>query len=301
MPASVKPMSLPMRLTLWFVVANAYLAAVSLIAWPVDTDRTFFWRITPPINAGMYGVLYLVAGTAALRAALRGRWEPARYLTAMLPAFTGLALLATLLHRDRLAPGARLSYWLAVYTAIPLAVIAFHLQHERGRANWQIVGRPLAPVARAIAGVAGALALAFAAIGYAFPSLITPIWPWAISPLMARIFLSWVAALGIGLLWLWRERDWDRVRPMADTLIAASALLLLQLVMHRGDLKPATIGPWLFAAGVVGVGLLGAYLHLEHRRGPAGEPRPGRASGARGAHGFGWEGCGATSGSSGIR
>ena len=105
-----KPMSLPMKLVLWFVVANAYAGAISLIVFPTDTRATFFWQIAPPINAGLFGVLYLAAGSVVLRAVLHGRWEPARYLTAMVPAFTGLMLLTTLLHLDKFDQGPKLYY-----------------------------------------------------------------------------------------------------------------------------------------------------------------------------------------------
>lgn len=260
-----KPMSLPMKLILWFVVANAYAGAISLIVFPTDTRSTFFWQIAPPINAGMFGVLYLAAGSVVLRAVLRGQWEPARYLTAMVPAFTGMMLLTTLLHLDRFDKGPKLYYWLLVYIVAPLAGIIFYLQHERGGANWRVVSQPIAPAVRLAAVATGTCAALCAVVGYIFPDLVSASWPWTVSPLMVRVFLSWLSAFAVSLLWFGVDRDWSRLRPGAALLIGAAALMLLMLFIHRANLKPGAVTVWLFGAGVVGIGLLGAFMFWRQR------------------------------------
>jgi hypothetical protein len=269
-----KPMSLPLRLVLWFVVANAYAGAVSLIVFPSSTQSTFFWSITPPINAGLFGVLYLAAGSFVLHVVLRGRWESARALTAMVPAFTGLMLLTTLLHRDKFDPGLELAYWLLVYVVAPVAAVAFYVQHERRGATWRASREPLTPAARAAAVSAGAGAALFAAGAYFVPELVAEHWPWAISPLMVRVFLSWVAAFAVGLLWFAVDREWSRLRPVAVLLVATAPLLLLMLVLHRGDLRPEAAGAWwAFGAAVVLIGLLGGFLQWQQHAHRSGDDR----------------------------
>lgn len=44
-------MSSLMKLAFWFVAVNALAGAGSLIFFPADTARLFFWEIKPPINA----------------------------------------------------------------------------------------------------------------------------------------------------------------------------------------------------------------------------------------------------------
>src|SRR3712207_6485904 len=259
------PMSLPMKVVLWFVVANAYAGAISLLAFPTDTRSTFFWQIAPPINARLYGVLYLAAGSVVLRAVLGGRWEPARYLTAMVPAFTGMMLLTTLLHRDRFDRGPELYYWLLVCIVAPLAGIIFYLQHERGGATWRVVGAPIAPAVRLAAVITGAGAAVFAIVAYVFPQPVAAHWPWVISPLMVRVFISWLSAFAVSLLWFGIERDWSRVRPAAALLVGSAALMLLMFLIHRDDLKPGAVAAWLFGAGIVGISLLGAFMYWRQR------------------------------------
>jgi hypothetical protein len=274
MNPTYKPMSFPMKLVLWFVVANAYAGAISLILFPTNTQSTFFWEIAPPINAGMFGVLYLAAGSLVLQAVLRGQWEPARYLTAMVPAFTGMMLLTTLLHLDKFDQGFELYYWLIVYIVAPLAGIIFYLRYERGRANWQVVSEPIAPLTRVAAVTTGACAVLVAVVAYIFPDLVTESWPWTISPLMVRVFISWLSAFAVSLLWFGADRDWSRLQPVATLLVASVVLMQLMLFIHRDDLKSGSVTVWLVGAGIILIGLLGAFMHWRQRRLAVGKRRP---------------------------
>jgi ABC-type glycerol-3-phosphate transport system permease component len=87
------------RLALGFVALNAFAGAAALLLFPADTAAGWFWTVVPPINAGMFGALYLAAGLLVAWAALRGLWEPARFLGAMVPAFTGSAFYIFLLRQ----------------------------------------------------------------------------------------------------------------------------------------------------------------------------------------------------------
>lgn len=65
-----KPLSLAARLIPWFVAINALIGAASLLLFPTRTATLFFWEITPPINAALFGALYLsgVAGVGLVTA-----------------------------------------------------------------------------------------------------------------------------------------------------------------------------------------------------------------------------------------
>ena len=54
-----KPLSPAARVILWFVAVDALICAVSLLPFPARTETLFFWGIIPPINAALFGALYL--------------------------------------------------------------------------------------------------------------------------------------------------------------------------------------------------------------------------------------------------
>ena len=268
-----KPMSLPMRLVLAFVAANALAAAASLVLFPAGTEAGFFWEITPPIGAAMFGALYLAAGLLVARAALEGLWEPARYLAPMVVVFTAMVLLTTYLHLDRFDGGLKLLYWLAVYAVALVAAAFFYYQHEIGGADWKVADRRTMPAVRSAALAVGLLAAAFVAVGYAAPGLVMGLWPWELTPLTTRAFLSWVGALAVGLLWVSHDPDRGRTRPVAHMLVVTAALLAAMLLLHRQDLGPEPVGAWLFGAGVAGIGLLGVFMFLSGERKSGGMSR----------------------------
>jgi hypothetical protein len=259
---SETPLSLAGQIVLWFVAVNALLGAGSLLLFPARTDALFFWTITPPINAALFGALYLSGAIATAQAALRGRWETARFLVPVLVSAGFLLTLVTLLHLDRFDPGIKLIYWLAVYIVAPLLAIGLYIQHERRGAAWGVTGRPISPLVRILAAFTALAITVVALVGLAAPGALGAVSPWPLPPLMARVFAAWFAAFVPGLLWFLIEPDWSRLYPVANLFILSAAVNLVVIVMHRQDILG---GPALFALALLGAlaaGSLGVLMHL---------------------------------------
>jgi hypothetical protein len=268
-------MSAPMKIAFWFIAANALAGALSLILFPTRTDTLFFWTIRPAINAALFGALYLGGAAIVAWVAYRGVWEPARFLIPVLVSAGVLISVTTLLHVDRFEPGLKLLYWLAIYIGAPLLALLFYVQHERGGANWTAT-EPLRPATRRIAlGLGGILVFAGVAV-LIWPAGVVANWPWPTTPLMVRIFASWFSAFGVGLLWFGVDPDWGRLRHVADLMIAASALDLLMVLIHRGDLAGGGVSLWVYCFHLAAFGLLGLLLHWLQRKAAQGRPAPRR-------------------------
>ena len=119
-----------------------------------------------------------------------------------------------------------------------MRALRFYGRHEHSGASWE-VSRPVTPAARNLAVTTGAVVVALGMLVLIRPGLAVAHWPWPITPLMVRIFASWFAAFGVGLLWFRVERDWERLRHVADLMMAASGLDLLMVFVHRQDLTSA--------------------------------------------------------------
>src|SRR5215204_4341631 len=98
-----------------FVAVNALAGAVVLMLFPGRTSQLFFWEIRPPINAALFGALYLGGAVVVGWLTLKGEWEAARFLAPILITAGVLISAITLLHLDRFTPGLKLFYWLLVY------------------------------------------------------------------------------------------------------------------------------------------------------------------------------------------
>ncbi|WP_374689868.1 hypothetical protein [Promineifilum sp.] len=261
-----KPLSPFARIIFWFVAVNALIGASSLLLFPTRTATLFFWEITPPINAALFGALYLSGAFVVGLVTARGQWEPARFLVPVLVTAGALISGVTLLHLDRFTPGIRLAYWLLVYVGAPLLALLIYARHERPRANWS-VDEPVRPLTRGVAVALGGLLAVLGLVAIAFPAPVVARWPWPTSPLMVRIFAAWFAAFGAGLLWFLVERDWRRIRLIPIMMTVASALDLLMLFVHRGDVTSTGLNLWLFVLHLALFGAVGLLMHRWQRPG----------------------------------
>ena len=246
------------RLIYGFVALNALVGALILILLPGQTDALFFWTINPPLNARLFGVLYLGGAAAVSLAAWRNEWEPVRYLVPILVAAGILISWVTLLHLDNFASDIRLVYWLLIYIGAPLLALLVYVFQERQGANWA-VAVPVRPLTRRVALVTGSI-VSLAAVGMiVWPETAVAHWPWPTSLLMVRIFAAWFGAFGLGLLWFRVERDWQRLHQIPTLMIAAAGLDLLMVLLHRETLTSSGLSLWLYGGHLfifIGVGLL---------------------------------------------
>ncbi|MEW5941711.1 MAG: hypothetical protein AB1750_18770 [Chloroflexota bacterium] len=261
-----KPLSKFLKFVFWFVVVNSTLGALSLILFPTKTETFFFWKIAPPVNAMLVGTMYLVAGVAVGYAAVRGTWESARVIAAMGFSLSVLLLAATLIHVDRFVPGIKLDYWLFVYFIFPVLVALLYWRYEKGGANWQAVNREIKPLTRLTALTAGLGMAIFALVGFFFPSLIIPIWPWPLSELMVRVFVSWLTALSVSNLWFLVEKEWTRVQMVAYMLIATPLVVAGMMLVNRADLTGGPAAMTGFGVALALLACAGAFMLWNQRR-----------------------------------
>lgn len=277
MPMSTTPMSPVMRAVFGFVALNAFAGALSLLLFPNHTQTLFFWEIKPALNAALFGALYLGGAVAVAWVTVQGAWEPARFLIPVLVAAGVLISITTLLHLDRFEPGVKLLYWLVIYVGAPLLAVWFYIDQERKGATWDVT-QPVAPVTRYLAVILGSLLVVLGIALLMGPERAIAYWPWPMTPLMLRIFASWFGAFGVGLLWFGVEREWSRLRNVANLMIAAAGLDLLMLYVHRANLTASGPILWLYCVHLALLGGAGLLMHwLQRNSAPR---RPAEQSGA---------------------
>ncbi|MEZ4709706.1 MAG: hypothetical protein R3A44_21030 [Caldilineaceae bacterium] len=264
MKQSNQPLTLFAKVIFWFVAVNALAGAGSLILLPGQTDALFFWPIKPPINAGLFGALYLGGALMVGWLTYRGAWEPSRFLIPVLVSAGIFISATTWIHLDKFTPGFKLWYWLVIYVGAPLLALGIYIQQERKGANWRVT-EPVTPAVLRTALVVGGL-LVLLGIGLIIaPAYVVSQWPWPTSPLMVRIFASWFSAFGVGLLWFGVDREWRRLQYVATLMIAASIFDLAMVVVHRNDLNPVGVNLWIYCFHLALFGVLGVFMHWQQR------------------------------------
>lgn len=237
------------------------LPAVGIPRWPWDIK---------PFNARFIGVFYLAGWLGALYAAAIGRVSPARGFFKEAAVFTGVATLASLIHRDGFAMERPLSVavWWITYIGFFSALTwsAYRVSRVPGP------GRPPSPGQRKLRDIYAVGTTAYGLFLFLAPASATAFWPWPVDAFHARVY-SGIFFAGTAVLLGLRDRA-----SAADLRMAG----LLQTVLGLGALWGtwsidrtaqrvvwSAPGTWLWLALFGGMALAGLVMLAQARRVPA--------------------------------
>jgi hypothetical protein len=264
------------------LVVNALPAFVNLMSIPDRTERWFVWTVKPDANARTLGVMYGSACLLGLLGYWARTWPRQRATFVVVAPFAVAATIVTLvtLKPFRAHPWYELAYWLLMYSILFVLVPITFLANERAEGGRLPVEAPFAAAARAGVAALGALLLV-AGIGLLFElSYATRLWPFAITPLVARILGVWLGCLGLAHLWAAWDGDRLRGRALLLSMPPAGALLALVPLLHRDDLRDGPTGALVAYLAVAGAMTVLPLVALAQPRARPGPRRAGDAAAA---------------------
>jgi hypothetical protein len=247
---------------------KVYFAAVGLLAlwvglWgyfiPGHVDEALPWLV-PPLHARFLGAMYLSGATFMVGCLLARQWAEVQVVLPMIAIWTGTLLIVSLFHLGEFNPAVPPTYvWFAAYLIYPLIAIWLAWRH-RGAAPPEASRARVPDVAQIYLLVQGmattllALALLFA------PSLMTLVWPWKITPLLAQLYSAPFLSYGLGSLLLAGRQTWLEVRiALTATWVFAAGVLAASLI-HHALFSVMNLFTWLWFAGFTFVTLALAVL-----------------------------------------
>jgi hypothetical protein len=236
------------RQLVWILFVLAIANGVFLYVFPQLAETHYAWPIKPPINAAFMGAGYL-AGVMATGLVLfkARRWRSVRPL---FPAFFALGLslfVATVLHIDRFKWSYVLTWmWTVIYFAIPIGSAMVWYLHEKNSATLPARDSRLQAI-RMTSVLLGVIVTTLAILLFFIPQLFLEIWPWQISPLMARVFAGWYFLGGVILLFGFSLRQAHEIPIAFGTLVASNTLSLMLLVLYPSSLR-LNSGLWFWVA-----------------------------------------------------
>jgi hypothetical protein len=98
------------------------------------------------------------------------------------------------------------------------------------------VGVPLGRAAAVTAALAGLCCLAAALALLVGPELVNGIWPWHLTPLVARIAGVWLTAIAAAFFWSIWDGDATRTRPILLQGLPTAILVAVVPLADRGHL-----------------------------------------------------------------
>jgi len=263
--SAIKPALPWTRRLLWVAGAATLLAVSQLYLFPADTDRFFAWTINPPISAAFMG-----AGFGAGTVLMVGMWRETSWAVVRLSflavfAFSVVTLAATLIHLDRFHFGdggvAEMAawVWLVVYVVFPVAMALLLARQRRAEGGDPPVAAPMPMWLRVVLGVVGIVTVGVGVALFVAPESTTGIWPWSLSPLVARAIAGWLVGLGVAALLAIREVDLRRLRVPSAAYLVFGALMLLALLRLREQVEWSRPAAWALVAWLGVLSAIGLY------------------------------------------
>jgi hypothetical protein len=215
---------------------------------PGRAETDYAWAIKPPINAACIGAGYLAGCVATGLVVFKTRlWRSLRILPLALATLSLTVLTATLIHDDRFFWDYPPTWvWAGVYLAAPLLVVGFWRLQEGREGAPPPADRRLGAL-RAQSAAMGAVLAAIGVALFLVPTGVMELWPWPLTPLLARVIAGWyLLSASVLLTAAVSLRRYHEVPIPYATLGAWSVLLLVLPALYSDDLadRPAALVAW---------------------------------------------------------
>ena len=256
------------RLVAWIIVPFLAAAFLVLFGFPGRTTELFAWTIRPDMTPMLMGAGYGAGVYFFYRVATGEEWHRVAPVFPGIAAFTWFMAVATVLHWENFNHDHyTFVLWVALYAVTPVLIPAIWWINRRTASEPSVEDVRLPRAVRLVGGALGVLVTSSAVVLFVAPGPMVGAWPWAVSPLTARILAGWFALFGVvsGIVVL--DPRWSAARLPVRSQLLGFALVLVGVARAWSDFDPSNPLTW----GVVGgmVLYLGAvsvlYLRMESR------------------------------------
>jgi hypothetical protein len=256
------------RLVLIVVVPFLLLAFLILYFFPVLSGEHFAWEIRPSMTARFIGAGYLSGAYLFLYTIFGRRWHRIKAAFPPVTTFTVAMLLATVLHWDRFdLSHFPFQLWLIFYIITPFLVPYLWIKNRSTESETSERNDvPVPAWVRSIFLVSGVIGIAITLFMFITPQTMIPIWPWALTPLTARVLGGWFAFLGIGGLYISRDPRWSAWRVPMQSITFWGILILIGAFMNPQDFTAGLWNPFTIGTATVILSLLVFQVWMETQR-----------------------------------
>ena len=258
------------KIAAFFVVLILVSGFIILYFFPDDTERLFAWTINPRMTPLAMGAGYAAGAFFFSRTILAKRWHQVGIGILPITIFSAAMGAATFLHWDRFNhEHVTFVLWTITYIVTPFLIPFIWFGNRVTDPKIPDEKDLIIPLfARWIMAAAGVFQLAVGLGMFFFPEAFLSIWPWALTPLTARVIGGWFSLPGAGGLMIAAEKRWSAVRITLQGTLIYVGLLLLGVWRAWGDFDPAKPLTWAYLGMLVisffGIGAL--YFWMERRK-----------------------------------
>ena len=256
------------------IVPILSIAFVMLFVLPDSNSRWFSWPVRPRLSAMTLGATYLLGSFYFTTVLFARRWREVQVGFLAVSTFAALLGIATVLHWDKFSHNL-FSFWLWAFLYFTLPFVLPFLWW-RGMQSAERVPpsevRVLLPSPlRVLLALVLLPGLLIAAMLFLTPGLMIDVWPWALTPLTARVICAQFALYGVLGVQFITHPDWESMRLVLKWQLFTPLLYPIAIAVSWDDLMFERPMTWAYLANgmvvfVFGVPVLYAYMESRWRK-----------------------------------
>ena len=260
---------LPATRVLAAIVVPFLVVAFGMLYFFPDISGTLFaWPIKPHMSAMMLGATYLGGAYFFTNVIFAKRWHTVRLGFLPVTAFAAILGISTLLHWDKFTHGhPSFISWAVLYFTLPFIIpVVWYLNQRASPAGAPRSETKFPGIFRMVLGLLGVVLIGAAVVFLVAPALMIPLWPWAMSPLTARVMAAMFALAGAVGLGVALDGHWSSARVLFGAQATSVVLFLVAAALSRADFHWEMLTSYTFVGGMVFVLALIAVAVVQTRR-----------------------------------
>jgi hypothetical protein len=247
---------LPVTRLVGALLVPALLTAFTILFFfPTETGRLFAWPVNPTMSAMMLGATYLGGAYFFTRVALGKSWRSVRLGFIPVTTFAGTLGIATLLHWERFTPGhPAFIIWALLYFTTPFLVPYLWFRGQQASRGMPGGSGPIiASGLRWVTGALGVIMVVASLILLVFPEVMIGTWPWALTPLTARVMAAMFALPGVVGIGVARDGTWSSAKIIFEAQALTIVFIFIAMARAASEISWGMVGAWTFVGGLLGV------------------------------------------------
>jgi hypothetical protein len=221
------------RLYFAVICAAALLVAVLGLFNPAYLASIFTWLELPPLHARFVGAIYAF-GAVFMAGCLVARYQAeVRWAVQLIGIWTGMLFLISLLNLNafdfNLLP---VQIWFASYIIYPIISFWMTLQQSHLMKAGALPGLALSGWAKGFLLLQGILFSLLAGLLFFAPALMSMLWPWKVTPVLAQMYAGPLLSYGLGSLLFSQQEKWLGVRAILPGMLVFTATTVIISFLH---------------------------------------------------------------------
>lgn len=217
------------------ICAAALLVAALGLFNPAYLASIFTWLELPPLHARFVGAIYAF-GAVFMAGCLAARYQAeVRWAVQLIGIWTGMLFIISLLNLSvfdfSLLP---VQIWFASYIIYPIISFWMTIQQPHLMNAGDLPGLKLSGWAKGILFLQGILFSLLATLLFLAPTIMSTLWPWKVTPVLAQMYAGPLLSYGLGSLLFSRQKKWLGVRAILPGMLIFTAITVMISFIHIG-------------------------------------------------------------------